>query len=183
MNNPGGHVPQNAPQHPTVGSQRSLRWSRAEWKAAIAGKRVEIIFAAINLVVVTLLLGMLVPYKMDQNALELENRGRCWQSVLEVRRSLDAVQDGFMVQPSSPIPRRSDLRGAQLTLKNAGHACDGVFELSDVHLETDAFVSRAEALIARSDAGGFLTYSNFDETGFIREVSDWTDDSLEELEK
>jgi hypothetical protein len=89
--------------------------------------------------------------------------------------------DGFVLLPASPVPRRSDLRAVQLALRNARFACQHVDSAGGQLSNVDSYISAADDLMNRSQAGGFTTDADFENTGFVASVSTWTDDILQHL--
>lgn len=156
-------------------------WDGRKWKGEADSKRVDITSALVGLVVSAGIIGLWLPLGLNNAAVDRDNVQRCWEAAMEIRRNVYVLQDGFIIQPSTPVPRRADLRAVQLALDNAKFACSHVPGQSDRQARLDELLGNSESLIIRSDAGDFRNGDDFEATGFVSDVRRWTDDSLKQL--
>lgn len=156
-----------------------LDWQK--WKGEADSKRIDITSAVVGLVVSAGLIGLWLPLGLNSAAVDRDNMQRCWDAAIGIRSSVYALEDGFIIQPSAPVPRRADLRGTQLALENAKFACIHVAELADQHIHIDSLIGTTEHLMERSDNGDFVHGADFEATGFVADARRWTNDSLSQL--
>lgn len=175
------HNPAHQKEDSDSASTASSFWNRAKWKAEISSKRLEIVSAVIGLFVSAGLIGFLLPVKLDEAAIERDNVQRCWESAMDVRQSINAVEDGFIVQPAAPVPRRADLRNTKSALQNAAFACAHVSKVANNSTQIDSLITRTGELMSQSDRGEFRTRTDFEATKYVVDVRSWVDDSLRRL--
>lgn len=147
------------------------------WMADIRSKRVEVALTIFS----GLVIGLFLPLCLNSAAIDRENRQRCWQSVVDIRRNVNTVREGFIVQPSVPVARRADLEVMKINLENAAFACGEIRDIRRQILSIDLLITRNEAVASASDSGTFRTYADFESFKFEKQVLDWTDDLLMSL--
>jgi hypothetical protein len=171
---------QGSPQEP----RRSL-WRRAfdgqKWKGEADSKRVDITSAVVGLLVSAVLIGAWLPVSLNDAAIARENVRRCWDATIELRKSSYDLEDGFIVQPSAPVPRRADFRALQVASDNVGFACLQIPGFPDREARLKEAMAKSDELIKLSDDGEIKTGGDFQATGFTSDVRGWADDLLKRL--
>lgn len=145
--------------------------------AEIRSKRVEVVLTIIS----GLIVGFYLPICLNSAAVDRENQQRCWQSVVDIRRNVNTVREGFIVQPTVPVARGSDLQAIKLSIENAAFACSEVRDVTPQIQSIEFLLVSNEEVASSSDSGAFRTYADFESSGFEKEVLDWTDDVLTAL--
>jgi hypothetical protein len=121
-------------------------------------------------------------YPMNADAaVARENVWRCWDATMELRKSSYDLEDGFIVQPSAPVPRRADFRAVQVASDNVGFACLQIPGFPDRQDRLKEVMAKSEGLIKLSDDGEIKSGGAFEATGFVSDVRGWADDLLKKL--
>lgn len=156
-------------------------WDGRKWRGEADSKRIDITSALVGLIVSAGIIGFWLPVSLNASALDRDNVQRCWDAAIDVQKNVNTVEDGFAIQPTSPIPRRTDLRNEQIALRNAQFACARVARAADLQDRIEPLAESATALMARSDNGDFRNSKDFAATGFVVDVGKWVDELLHRL--
>lgn len=152
-----------------------------KWKGEADSKRVDITSAVAGLLVSAVLIGAWLPISLNDAAIARENVRRCWDATMELRKSSYDLEDGFVVQPSAPVPRRADFRAVQVASDNVGFACLQIPGFPDREARLREVMAKSDGLIKLTDDGEIKSGGAFEATGFVSEVRGWADDLLKKL--
>lgn len=172
------------PSQPSPVRSRSLAkkiFDKQKSRAEADSKRIAIFSAVLGLLVSGIIIGFLVPIQIDMAAVQREDKNRCWESLITLRESTDDLEKGFIIQPSTPIPRNADLDTVRLGIENARFACEGVFPFDDPIRQTEAYIKTIDDLKNRTSAGEFVTSIDFVTTGFVSDVHNWSKSTMQRL--
>lgn len=176
----GTNIQQNSHQQP----RRSF-WRKAfdgqKWKGEADSKRVDITSAVAGLLVSAFLIGGWLPIRLNDAAVARENVRRCWDATMELRKSSYDLEDGFIVQPSAPVPRRADFRAVQVASDNVGFACLQIPGFPDREARLTEVMAKSAGLIKLSDNGEIQSGGAFEATGVVSDLRGWSDDLLKQL--
>jgi hypothetical protein len=172
--NPGRPSAQTDAKAPPAAGNRSQRTllDKNGWLREINSKRVEVATSLLGFVITGILVGVVLPIWINNSSVDRDQTLRCWDSAIALRQTIDVLEKGFATLPASPVPRNSDLRGLEVRLQNTGFACQNLqYESVDAQ-RIKQLLADLEEVRTKNQAGAFLSYSDFIETGYSSEVDE-----------
>ena len=169
---------------PSAASTETSHRRKSLWPglwAEVKSRRTSIASSLLGFAISGVLIGVLVPLKIDADAAERERIQRCWETHVAVRERAGQLRDGFIIQPSAPIPRSADLRTVRLAIENSAFACRDIPSVKDLMGQSTTHLDQLELLLNRSDSGDFRTADDFQETHVVEALSEWSQSVMEKL--
>lgn len=169
-------IPQSAPSAYRTSSLWQILFDGRKWSKEASEKRIEIA----SILASVLIVGLLIPLLINMHSNNREGRERCFNSIIEIRRAKNTMNDGFIVAPRVPIARGADARNVLLTIENAEFACSTT--ISDNTLgHLSALKSRTEELLTEIAEGKFENHQTFQQTNFTKDLGKWTDEVMQNI--
>ncbi|VXC41089.1 hypothetical protein ARTHRO9V_280027 [Arthrobacter sp. 9V] len=147
----------------------------------LKSRRTSVVSSFLGFVISGLLIGVLVPLRIDADAAERERIQRCWDTQVVVREQAGQLRDGFIIQPTAPIPRSSDLRTVRLAVENSEFACREIPAVAGFMGQSASHLDRLEVLLGQSDSGDFRTADDFLKTQIVESLTEWSQSVMQKL--
>lgn len=144
----------------------------------ITEKKMELttVFFAITAIIVGAIYGVHIPNTINRDNNNRDSKTKCFTAVISLRKTIDQVEQGYLVAPAARDQRLADWTSLGTELENTSFACQGISlrgQASKTELRhlRDGFASaKAASEQPRPDAK------------YLQRVAEWSLKALQELQ-
>lgn len=147
------------------------------WFPSIAGRQLEVagLMLAVVAIVVGAIYGIYIPKQLNDDNNFRQAKATCFTSVVSLRRSVNALNEGYTVAPLARDQRVADWEALRVELENTSFGCQGI--------DTPTSASTADLQRLRDDFNAAKKASEQPDpdADYLRRVTDWSLGALSEL--